>query len=214
MPTIRSLLKDFSYPLAAPHVFTGVESIFPLLNRMVAAGKSSTRRPTRGSASTQADATSLPQTRVLALIAVVLFYVLSKMLDQQITPQQFLQWRNKAISSLLRSEAGKTSSEEEVLAEIEKLMPMAQEEGWLQREWFLNIVPEAVSETEGAKVADTATPHSQGGNRKSMRDNFASEYIGLGTMMQDATDYLGERQREDYKRWKTKILAQLEETRG
>jgi origin recognition complex subunit 6 len=38
-----------------------------------------------------------------------------------------------------------------------------------------------------------------------------SNYIGLGTMMQDATDYLGERQQEDYKIWKEKILARVQE---
>jgi origin recognition complex subunit 6 len=38
-----------------------------------------------------------------------------------------------------------------------------------------------------------------------------SDYIGLGTMMQDATDYLGERQQEDYTRWKAKILARVQE---
>jgi origin recognition complex subunit 6 len=30
-------------------------------------------------------------------------------------------------------------------------------------------------------------------------------------MMQEATDYLGERQRADYKRWKADIVARIEE---
>jgi origin recognition complex subunit 6 len=38
-----------------------------------------------------------------------------------------------------------------------------------------------------------------------------SDYIGLGTMMQDATDYLGERQQEDYRRWKAKVMARVQE---
>jgi origin recognition complex subunit 6 len=43
----------------------------------------------------------------------------------------------------------------------------------------------------------------------SLRDG-GSSYIGLGTMMQDATDYLGERQREEYASWKAGIIARVE----
>ena len=30
-------------------------------------------------------------------------------------------------------------------------------------------------------------------------------------MMQDATDYLGERQQDDYAKWKAKIMARVQE---
>jgi origin recognition complex subunit 6 len=155
----------------------------------------------------------MSEARILALIAVIFFYVRTRMMDQDITPEQFLEWKEKAVSTLLESPAGKQCAEGDIHAEIEKLMPMAQEEGWLRMEWFLNIFPE--NEGEGMEGVEL----SNGGNgsgiakkrRKSLKESFGSEYIGLGTMMQDATDYLGERQREDYKRWKMGIMARIEE---
>jgi origin recognition complex subunit 6 len=39
----------------------------------------------------------------------------------------------------------------------------------------------------------------------------ASNYIGLGTMMSDATDYLGERQRQDYEEWKSRVMARVQQ---
>lgn len=91
----------------------------------------------------------------------------------------------------------------------EELMPMAQQEGWLRMEWFLNVTSvEDTDEMEGIEFND-------GNARDAMKESQGlktggSSYIGLGTMMQDATDYLGERQREDYKRWKANIMARVE----
>jgi origin recognition complex subunit 6 len=133
------------------------------------------------------------------------------MMDQDITPDQYSKWRSKAISTLLDSEAGKNSSEQDLLAEIEQLMPMAQEEGWLRMEWFLNIVPdEDGGAMEGIETSDNGVAGAKG-RGLSLKDSLGSDYIGLGTMMQEATDYLGERQREDYKRWKAGIMARIEE---
>lgn len=115
------------------------------------------------------------------------------------------------MSTLLGSDAGKDTTEEDILAEIEQLMPLAQEEGWLRMEWFLNIFPEGDGEEmEGVEMTNSGNAPANG-RRRTLKDSFASEYIGLGTMMQDATDYLGERQREDYKRWKATIMARVEE---
>jgi origin recognition complex subunit 6 len=44
-----------------------------------------------------------------------------------------------------------------------------------------------------------------------MTKTGGSDYIGLGTMMQDATDYLGDRRREDFKIWKAKVMARVQE---
>ncbi|KAF2469904.1 uncharacterized protein BDR25DRAFT_288360 [Lindgomyces ingoldianus] len=213
MPTIRSLLKVFSNPAAAPHVYTGVESTLPLLARMAAAAvapETPSKRPRR---STTIAATSIPDlsdTRVLALIAVMLLYVLSRLSPQEITPEQFDEWREKAVSTLLKSKAGKSASEEGLLADIEELMPMAQEEGWLRMEWFLNVaLPEDMDVMEGIEMTNGKS-RTVGGRDRSLRDG-GSEYIGLGTMIQDATDYLSEHQRADYEKWKAKIMARIEE---
>lgn len=173
-----------------------------------AAAETPSRRPRRATITPQVSLSEVPENRVLALLAVILFYVLSRMLDQDNTPQQFIEWREKAISTLLKVPAGKTLSEAELGAEIDVLMPMAQEEGWIRMDWFLNVLPPSADEVEHANSASGPPSMSVSGSR-SLREG-GSSYIGLGTMMQDATDYLGERQREDYKRWKAEIMARVE----
>ncbi|KAF2800902.1 hypothetical protein K505DRAFT_412660 [Melanomma pulvis-pyrius CBS 109.77] len=210
MPTIRALLKEFSYPSATPHIYTGVESTLPFLARMaVVVPETPTKRRGRPRAPPRISVADLPESRVLALVAVMLFYVLSRMMDVDMTPELFLKWQDKAVSTLLNSKAGKECTEDEILAEIEQLMPMAQEEGWLRMEWFLNVLPiEDNDQMEGVEITNGRSAADSGMGR-GLRDG-GSDYIGLGTMMQDATDYLGDRQRDEYKTWKAGIMARIE----
>ncbi|KAJ4296819.1 hypothetical protein N0V90_006867 [Kalmusia sp. IMI 367209] len=209
-PTIRALLKAFSYPNAAGHIYTGIEVTLPLLTRMSpTAAETPSKRPRRTATAVQPSGAELSDCRTLGLIAVIFLFVLSRMWHQDITPQQYSEWREKAIAKLLTSPAGKNVSGADLAAEIEQLLPMAQEEGWLQMEWFLNVRPPSAEEMEGVEMANEASAVAHARSR-SLRDG-GSSYIGLGTMLQDATDYLGERQREDYKRWKASIMARVEE---
>ncbi|KAF2260846.1 hypothetical protein CC78DRAFT_536144 [Lojkania enalia] len=210
MPTIRTLVKEFDNANTAPHVYAGVASILPFLARIgEAAAETPSKRPRR--AATQASRVEVSDMKVLALIAVIFFYVLSRISDQEITPEQFEEWRDSAVEVLLKSKTGEGVEEEGMLAEIDQLMPMAQEEGWLQMEWFLNVFPVEGEEMEGVEMViangNGATP---GRGEKMLRDG-GSSYIGLGTMMQDATDYLSERRRAEYKVWKAKIMARVAE---
>jgi origin recognition complex subunit 6 len=136
-----------------------------------------------------------------------MFYVVSRMQDRDITPEQYVQWREMAVATILKLPAGKAQSATDIEAEIEVLMPMAQEEGWLQMEWFLNVTPP----TDGQEMegVETTGEGSNVGGDKSLQGG-ASAYMGLGTMMQDATDYLGARQRQDYQTWKKGIVARIE----
>ncbi|KAF2121028.1 origin recognition complex, subunit 6 [Lophiotrema nucula] len=205
MPTIRALAKAFDTPSAAPHVYTGVESILPLLARMTAAAQETPSKRPRRAAAVQANISDVSESKILALVAVIFFYVLSRMADQDITPEQFEEWRNKAVATLLRSRT--VVDEEDILAEVESLMPTAQEEGWLQMEWFLNVYPvDDGEEMEGVEMSGGSIAQ---GKTKGLRD-LGSEYIGLGTMMQDATDYLSERHRAEYKRWEAQIMSRIE----
>jgi origin recognition complex subunit 6 len=187
-----------------------VEIILPLLARMSAAAAAETpsKRPKRVAAIPQPSISEISDSRILGLIAVLSFYVLNTMLDQNITPQQFDQWTDKAVATLLDSPAAKDVSEADLRAEIVTLMPMAQEEGWVNMEWFLNVHPPSAGDMEGVE-ATNSVPAVIANRGLSLRDG-GSSYIGLGTMMQDATDYLGERQREEYASWKADIMARVE----
>ena len=87
---------------------------------------------------------------------------------------------------------------------------MAQEEGWIRMDWFLNVLPPSIDEMEGVESAGVASVTPVNPARNVREDG--SNHIGLGTMMQDATDYLSERRREDYKMWKASIVARIEAT--
>lgn len=141
-------------------------------------------------------------------MAMIFLYVFTRMKDEDVSPDEYNELREKAVNTLLEAATERTTTYEELSSETEQMMPLAQEEGWLQMEWFVNIMPlgdgdamEGVEMDIAGTVANTKTGIKTGG----------SDYIGLGTMMQDATDYLGERQQEDYLRWKEEIMARVHE---
>jgi origin recognition complex subunit 6 len=204
MSAIRTLVRAFDISSAAPHVFTGVESVLPLLRRMTEATAETPSKRPRKLASQPASAVS--DARVLGLIAVVFLYVFTKIKDVEVTPDQYKEWRETAVETLLESQSGDNITYDEISFEAEELMPMAQVEGWLQMEWFLNVMPQEDSEPMEGVELSSVTP-----GKRTVNKTGGSDYIGLGTMMQDATDYLGGRQREDFKEWKAKIMARVQE---
>jgi origin recognition complex subunit 6 len=207
MSAIRTLLKKFSYPNAAPHIYTGVESVLPLLARMgAAAAETPSKRPRRSANSSHSSMADVTRARTLGLVAVLCMYVLVRMMDQPVTPEEYTERRETAVKTLLELPVAAEVTYKDLSDETEQLMFMAQEEGWLQMEWFLNITPPSDGdEMEGVEATSAGPVQKSNGMR-----NAGSDYIGLGTMMQDATDYLGERQQNEYLDWKAKIMARVE----
>jgi origin recognition complex subunit 6 len=120
------------------------------------------------------------------------------------------EWQAKAIKTLLELPIGKDRTYAEVDSEVGEMIFTAQEMSWVKMEWFQNIKPrEFADEMEGVEAGDGAA-QSRNGKSNGLLSG-GSDYIGLGTMMQDATDYLGERQQEDYRRWKAKVMARVQE---
>jgi origin recognition complex subunit 6 len=208
MSGIRTLLKQFSYPIAAPHIYTGVESVLPLLARMsAAAAETPSKRPQRSANLSHLPMTDVTNARTLGLVAVLSMYVLARMMDQPVTPEEYTERREKAVKTLLELPVAAEIAYKDLSDETEQLMFMAQEEGWLQMEWFLNITPPSDGdEMEGVEPTNPGTVQKNNGVR-----NGGSDYIGFGTMLQDATDYLGERQQSEYEIWKAKIMARVNE---
>ncbi|KAE8851781.1 hypothetical protein HRS9122_02068 [Pyrenophora teres f. teres] len=205
-PMIRALAKSFSYPALIPHVYTGVESIYPLLARMAAAASETpSKRPRRSTTTNYGDVSN---TRTFSLVVVVFLLVFSRMRDVDVMPEQYNIWVDKAVDTVLTLPEAKGSVKEELLPVVEETMGMAREEGWLQMQWLESVTPQGEGdEMEGVEMTESV---GNGGKNKGVRSG-GSDYIGLGTMMQDATDYLGERQQEDYMVWKERILARVQE---
>jgi origin recognition complex subunit 6 len=211
MPAIRMLAKNLSYPPAIPHVYTGIESILPLMARMAAAAADTpSKRSRRAGNESKAPMAAVSELKTVALVIVIFLYVLTRMEDKDITPEAYEERKTKAIDTMLELPAAKNIAAEDLSLEIEDLLNVAINEGWMRMEWFLNIAPlESIDEMEGVEMAANGTVRSTAGPSSGLRGG-SSDYIGLGTMLQDATDYLGERQRQDYKAWKAKIMARLE----
>lgn len=212
MLAIRMLAKNLSYPLAIPHVYTGVESILPLMARMAAAAADTpSKRSRRAGNDSRAPMAAVSETKTIVLVVVVFLYVMTKMENRDITPEAYEVRKTKAINTMLELPAARNTTSEELSSEIEDLLHVAIDEGWMRMEWFLNIRPvESVDEMEGIETAGNSPVRSAATSSSGLKGG-SSDYIGLGTMLQDATDYLGERQRQDYKAWKAKIMTRLEE---
>lgn len=206
MPAIRRLVKTFDIAIAAPHVYTGVESVLPLLERMPSANNESpSKRPRRSAATSEPALGAISDVRIRALVIVIFLYVFNKMRDVEVTPEEYKEWRETAMTALLEMPSGEEIAYDDLSMEAQELMPMAQSEGWLEMEWFTNVTPqEDMQAMEGVEMPD-ATANT------AVTQTGGSDYIGLGTMMQDATDYLGESRRQDYLRWKATIMARVQQ---
>ncbi|KAF2747217.1 hypothetical protein M011DRAFT_402771 [Sporormia fimetaria CBS 119925] len=222
-PTVRQLVKDLSYPGAAPHVFAGVEATFPLLVQLSepAAPETPSKRPRRtastsvvaqSSSSSSSSSSESTDARGLALLAVITFYVLVKLMSKDIHAKQFAHWRDRAVACLSMAEAGKHLSAMDIISQIDQLMPIVKAEGWLNMDWFSNIVPEQLeNQMEGVEATDDTAPDGDRGRGATLKEMLGSDYIGLGTMMQDATDCLGEQRCEDYKSWKRTVMQRIDQ---
>ncbi len=210
MPCIRVLVKEASFPNAAPHVYTGIESILPLMARMsAAAAETPSKRPRRPATASQIPTAAVTDTKLFALIVVVFLYVLARMTTEDITPEMYDERRNVAIRTLLQLPEAKNVSHDELSPEIDALLAVAQEEGWLQMEWLLNVSPVSdMDEMEGVEMSNADASRSAASTVLGLRVG-GSDYIGLGTMRQECNDYLGERQRQDFKTWRANINARF-----
>ena len=151
------------------------------------------------------------------------------MVNKETTPDQYLEQRNKAISTLGELEVGKERGEESIQTDIEHFIREAQAEAWLKMEWFLNVVAgqpaagtgsgeggEQVGEEEyddddGGTVRGLSRRKRTNGGVWNERSSNGGLQIGLGTMMQDKVDYLSEDRQLDYLEWKAKIMARVEQ---
>ncbi|OCL14110.1 hypothetical protein AOQ84DRAFT_429074 [Glonium stellatum] len=236
MPTIRHLCKAFSSPAAAPHVFAGVCSVLALHKSSQSSTAAHLRASTRsrrsaaGSTLAQSGLEPITESRMPGLIATIVFYTLARMANKETTPDQYLEQRDKAISTLRELEVGKDRDEESIQADIEHFMREAQAEGWLKMEWFLNVAAgwladDAGNGEDGEQVdvegynedEDSAVRRLSRRRRRNNSEvlgeadgNNRGLQIGLGTMMQDKVDYLSEDRQLDYLEWRAGIMARIE----
>ncbi|TLD34798.1 origin recognition complex subunit 6-domain-containing protein [Venturia nashicola] len=228
MTAIRTLCQALKTPNAAPHVFTGVSTVLNTIKeRENDPGPPLRKRPRLLSApaanETATPAPTFEAKRIPALIAVVTMYTLSA-LTAPPSPEEYTALRDTAIKSLLKSVPEIKSDTTELVVDIEAFMREATN-GWLEMEWYQNIQPAQYSEDEveqnlgddgdeeeddeGGAVATKASRRREQ-QKNNRTNNLAAPKRAFGTMMTDATDWLSDERRANYRQWKSKIVQQID----
>ncbi|KAF1989307.1 hypothetical protein K402DRAFT_390891 [Aulographum hederae CBS 113979] len=243
MPTIRTLCAAFSKPSAAPHVFAGVASVMslqPPSARDPDLGPSTPSKRRRRESGNQNGNTNadvaISTSQIPALIAVILFFVLTKM-SGSTTGKEYRAQQSLAVSTLLglaNEETGlETEMEESELSDtIEHLLRVAMDKGWTDMEWYQNVSshsnPESEAEGEAGDDGDEMDLDEDGNETRAARRRSISRtprkkmkhsmvefddgrlQMGLGTMFCEAVDWLSEERRLDYEEWKDDVLVRIE----
>ncbi|KAL1646852.1 hypothetical protein SLS58_002987 [Diplodia intermedia] len=239
-PLIRALCRALGAPGAAvPHVYAGVRSI---LREGAAAGsdnknttpsRSSARNKRRSSGGATAAATTtmekVEERDIPPLIAVLLMYTMIKLGGRPTSAAELRERRERAVEVVWgECEAceGWWGTEEELVRKVEKLLVEAKERGWLDMEWFGNVVQGdadvEMGDEDGDEEGDTEedeggagvppTPYTPLKKRKTKTVDVQAGVSqgGLGTMMQDKVDYLSEARRAGFVKWKAGIMKRVE----
>lgn len=275
MGMIWRICDAFGTPSAAAYVFAGANSVLGLRGysdgaMQAGAGAAESRKRRRSSAastesrpakrlrtktgeaaaestsSTTADDKTITATRVPALLVVLYLYVLSHLVDQEISDTDFMIWRAQAIQAIRGLEEGRTQTDEDLMTDIDAFMHAARDEGWWEQEWFVKMPKGGLQVGENAVIlgdngegVDGAnagaedeedqedegpmTPARKGHAKTPLRrkekrgwkddawESAAGLKAGLGTMFQDAFDWLSDERRADYKNWEAEIRARIEQ---
>jgi len=132
---------------------------------------------------------------VPALVIVVAMYTLSQMTGPP-SGKEFAEHRRVAIDVLLKLVPEEMRQEkDEMQVTVEELLREAQN-GWMEMEWFKNL-----PETDDAdELGEGEAP---------VEEEVEVAKRGFGTMMTDATDWLSEGRRSEFKRWRADIVKRI-----
>ena len=195
-PSIRTLCKALSTQTLVPHVYTGTSIVLHFADMWP------TPDPPPGFRSD-----------TLALIVALYLLVLTKMQKGKMTTQIY----NKTVAK-----AGEVLVLEEEKHKVEGWIKRINREGWCKGQEWYGTVPEDVldrdSMTDTAEVAeddeDDLIPARRRIRRKNVEvDEEDPENVllpGLGTMMQDAIDWTNDERQAEYKKWKQKIMKEMD----
>lgn len=215
MPAIRSVCKAFRIPHAAPNVYVGVSSIGKVIGeQQQAAASTPAKKRARRSAGTESVSgivSAFDETHIAALIVVVAFFTRSHLLGAP-QPDEYTTQRATAIQAVNKAvPEGLLQDEEATISMVEGLLREA-ENGWLDMEWYHNLPePDVAAENPGQNANRDTNSVAEDDDEEEDRPVQSLEVPkrGSGSMMTDATDYLSDERRAEYKRWKSGIMKRI-----
>ena len=197
MPVIRDLCKKLGAPAAPHHIYTGVSSILATLNM-----------------SHEISTVNIP-----ALIIVVFIFVTTRLTGVETDPHEFDRRREKALETIkiaLQRISESTSCSGE---DVARCMREAREHQWVNMDWFSNVKVGSGLDRDAASVSDEDVEDLEEDSVMifAMRHavepaTFSEEYLqpGLGTMLEERTDYLSDAKTRSYEQWRTRMLAKID----
>lgn len=204
MPLIRRLCTRFTTPLLPPHVYTGTCVVLKLAKLWPIVGPE------------QEDEL---RSSITAMTIAIYFMVLTKMQRGKMTPELYVDRCGKALDVAV--EMGSVSfSKDEVDGWIKKM----NDKGWCRQQDWWDSVPEDVMDVEAQDKGreDVAEEDDVVGSKRKRRrllvegdqtedDKEGVLLPGLGTMMQDAVDFLSEERTLNYLEWKEEVLGRIKQ---
>lgn len=165
--------------------------------------------------------------RIPALMIVLTLYTVHKLNGTDIEPNEYRIQRAMGIAAVRTLPEGYLQSDDELMSDIEGLLKAAVAEEWIMGAWFIDIgttatADEAMDDDDGSDEDVVVR-----GNRKDQKtplrrrekhrhvddfewDSAAGLKSGLGTMFQDALDWLSDDRRQVYSVWEKGLLAKIE----
>ena len=209
MPFIRRLSATFATPMLPPHVYTGTCVVLKLSDLWPK------------SESTQEDGF---RNTVTAMTIAIYFMVWTKMQLGKITPEVYLSRCEKALKIAMDTDSDDLNKDA-----VDSWIKKMNDQGWCRgQDWWDSVPEDVMEDVEDGDVADGIVEEDDlvGSKRKRRRlvadeqaeDNQEGVLLpGLGTMMQEAVDFLSEDRTLDYLEWKEGIferIKQMEKEKG
>ncbi|KAL9610114.1 MAG: hypothetical protein Q9167_005160 [Letrouitia subvulpina] len=209
MPAIRHLCKRTGASAAPHHVFAGVNTIL----KIPAPSEDRIK---------MAVADRPKEMSLVALIVAVFMIVRTRLSGKQTTAKDYPRLRDQALTIIRESPAVKDIEDTKAAESVGDWMREIGRGGWQGLDWFKNIdegvglavedFPE-IENTTTLGANDAERDEMDTADRFLLNGSHANEdYLqpGLGTMMQDRVDYLSEKRRIEYQRWKKDILRRAD----
>jgi origin recognition complex subunit 6 len=211
MPLIRRLCTAFNTPMLPPHAYTGVCVVLKLAELWPPANS---------------DQEDEFRSTVSAMTTAIFFMVWTKMQQGKITPEVYLDRCEKAIKVATDLSSDRLSKDA-----VDDWIKKMNDKAWCRGQDWWDSVPEDIMDVVGPDAWDAGNDldeqddviGSKRKRRRLMEDDEAEDdkegvlLPGLGTMMQDAVDFLSEEKTLDYLEWKEGIverIMQMEKGKG
>jgi origin recognition complex subunit 6 len=204
MPLIRRLCTRFTTPLLPPHVYTGTCVVLKLAKLWPVVGS---------------EREDDIRTSITAMTIAIYFMVLTKMQRGKMTPELYVDRCGKALDVAV--EMGSVSFSKDV---VDGWIKKMNDKGWCRQQDWWDSVPEDVMDVEAQDngCEDVAEEDDVVCSRRKRRrllvegdqtegDKEGVLLSGLGTMMQDAVDFLSEERTLNYLEWKEGVLGRIKQ---